>query len=81
METNAYGFTVKSDSGTLHSWVIDAVSRRSAFDQLQQGWKPDQLLVLTCRLTEAQRNAWIQASTEHGGFDDQMASSLLNTYA
>ena len=81
METNTYGFTVKSDSGTLHSWVFDAPNRSSAFNQLQQGWKPDQLLVLTGRLTEAQRNAWIQASTEHGGLDVQAANSLLSTYA
>ena len=80
MLTNTYGFTLKSDSGVLYSWIVEAPSRRDAFNQLQQGDKPDLLLILTCRLDDAQRYAWIQACLDHGGFDDQMARSVLNTY-
>ncbi len=80
MLTNTYGFTLKTDSGKLSSWIVEAPSRKDAFNQLQQGDKPDLLLILTCRLDDAQRCAWIQACTEHGGFDEQMARSVLNTY-
>jgi hypothetical protein len=44
MPTNTYGFTLKTDSGKLYSWIVEAPSRREAFNQLQQGDKPDLLL-------------------------------------
>jgi hypothetical protein len=77
---NRYGFTFKTDSGDLVSWVVDAPSRKDAFNQLQCGDKPDQLLILTCKLSEAQEYAWVNACVEHGGFDDQMAISILQVY-
>lgn len=80
MPTNTYGFTIKTQSNTLLSWIVEAPSRRSAFDQLNQGDKPDTIVVLTCRLDESQRYAWIQACLEHGGFDDQIARSVLNVF-
>lgn len=78
--SNTYGFTLKATDGTLYSWLIEAPTRRSAFDQLQQGNSPDPLVVLTCRLDAAQQHAWIQACLEHGGFDDQLARSILTVY-
>jgi hypothetical protein len=75
-----YGFTLKTDNGKLYSWIVEAADRKAAFWQLQSGDKPDSLIILTCSLTDAQQQAWIQASVEHGGFDDQMASSILNVY-
>lgn len=80
MLTNTYGFTIKADSGQLHSWIVEAPTRKEAFNQLSQGAHPDTIVILTCRLDEAQRYAWIQACLDHGGFDDQMARSVLNTY-
>jgi hypothetical protein len=77
---NTYGFTMKADSGELYSWIVEGNNRRHAFDQLQQGDKPDTLLILTGRLSTEQRHRWVQAATEHGGFGDQMARSVLGTY-
>jgi hypothetical protein len=71
---------MKSDSGKLYSWIVEGNNRRHAFDQLQQGDKPDALIILTGRLSTAQRHAWTQAAQEHGGFDDQMARSVLGTF-
>jgi len=75
-----YGFTLKTASGRLYSWLIDARNRQHAFNQLQQGDHPDTLIVLTCKLSTEQQDRWAQAATEHGGFDDQMARSVLGTY-
>ncbi|MEC8737622.1 MAG: hypothetical protein VXX91_05280 [Planctomycetota bacterium] len=72
-----YGFTLQTDSGRLLSWIVQAVNRRHAFDQLQSGDKPDQLLILTGRLTPEQENSWCNAALEHGGFDHQMAHAIL----
>lgn len=77
---NAYGFTMKTGDGSLYSWIVEGNNRRHAFDQLQQGDKPDALLILTGRLSTEQRRRWMQAATEHGGFDDQIARSVLGTY-
>jgi hypothetical protein len=74
---NRYGFTVQTDSGKLVSWIVEAANRRAAFNQLQAGDKPDTLLILTGRLSAEQEHAWVQASLEHGGFDDQMARAIL----
>lgn len=80
MPTNTYGFTVKTQSNTLLSWIVEAPTRHAAFNQLNQGDKPDTITILTGRLDEAQRYAWIQACLEHGGFDDQIARSVLSVY-
>lgn len=77
---NTYGFTICKEDGGLLSWTIEAESRRSAYDQLTQSIDPSRLLILTCKLTEAQCFAWIQTAVDHGGFDDQMARSILNVY-
>lgn len=77
MKFNTYGFTVRTESGRLVSWIVEAVSRRSAFNQLQSGDSPDQLLILTGRLSDEQKRAWVNLSQEYGGFDDQMARAIL----
>ena len=77
---NTYGFTIKSDSGQLYSWIVEAVNRKEAFNKLNTGDKPDSIIILTCRLDEQQKNNWISASVEHGGFDHQMAQSILNIF-
>ncbi len=77
---NTYGFTVKTESGRLISDVVYADSRRSALDKLRCGDKPDEVIILTGRLSDAQEYHWLKACAEHGGFDHQMASALLDTY-
>jgi hypothetical protein len=77
---NTYGFTIKSDSGQLYSWIVEAVNRKEAFNKLNQGDRPDSIIILTCRLDEQQKNNWISAAVEHGGFDHQMAQSILNVF-
>ena len=78
--TKSYGFTLKSESNKLYSGIVKAVDRKAAFYHCQSGDKPDLLIVLTCALNEAQVYAWAQACAEHGGFDEQMAFSILNVY-
>ena len=77
---NTYGFTVKTESGRLISDVVYAGSRRSAFDKLRSGANPDEVIILTCRLSDAQEYHWLKACAEYGGFDHLMASALLDTY-
>ena len=77
---NTYGFTIKSDSGQLYSWIVGAVNRKEAFNKLNTGDKPDSIIILTGRLDKQQKNNWISAAVEHGGFDHQMAQSILNVF-
>jgi hypothetical protein len=77
---NTYGFTAKSESGQLYSWIVEAVNRKEAFNKLNQGDKPDLIIILTCSLDEQQKNNWVTAAVEHGGFDHQMAQSILNVF-
>jgi hypothetical protein len=77
---NTYGFTIRKDDGGLLSWIVEAKDRRAAYDKLTESMDPSRLLILTCRLTDAQRFAWVQTAQDHGGFDDQMARSILNVY-
>jgi len=78
---NTYGFTLLHGDGLLASWIIKADTRKAAFDELNSVLKDgNEITILTCKLSAAQESAWVQAAVEHGGFDDQMASSILSVY-
>jgi hypothetical protein len=68
-----YGFTVERlNDAHLISWLNDANSRKEGIAAIREAFPG--------ALSESQQHAWSQACVEYGGFDEQMADSLLKVY-
>lgn len=78
-----YGFTVERlNDAHLISWLNDANSRKEGIAAVREAFPATRyrLRTFTGALSESQQHAWSQACVEYGGFDEQMADSLLNVY-